>query len=209
MAAAVWAVAAVVAIIFGIPTLLTIAGIHVDAGLIVNSLAAMGAFSAAAVALWVATSDRRERQSQSDAADEAQAKLISVSSGVHHARDGLDILVRNVGERPIVDVEFVSLTISGHSLQLRPRIDKFSIVEKDAQFQFEPTGTDDPLAIALQSPEPFLRPGRPEPTIVQDSVFTATVQFCDLNGNVWQRSAQNHANDTREPHILGPVVRIR
>lgn len=64
--------------IFGQPTLLTIAGIHVDAELIVNGLAALGAFSAAAAAVWVATGDRRERQRERDAEDVAQAKMLVV-----------------------------------------------------------------------------------------------------------------------------------
>jgi predicted MFS family arabinose efflux permease len=34
---------------------------HIDAGLIVNALAAVGALSAAVAAVWVATRDRRER----------------------------------------------------------------------------------------------------------------------------------------------------
>jgi len=53
----VWALGVLVALIFGLPTLLTIEGVNVDIGLIVNALVAAGTFSAAAAAVWIATSD--------------------------------------------------------------------------------------------------------------------------------------------------------
>jgi len=46
------ALAVLVALIFGLPTLLTIEGVNVDIGLIVNALVAAGTFSAAAAAVW-------------------------------------------------------------------------------------------------------------------------------------------------------------
>ena len=76
----VWSVAVLVAVLLGLPTLLTVAGVHVDAGLIVNALAAAGAFSAALAAVGIATSDRRERARERDAEDDVQAKLVVVQA---------------------------------------------------------------------------------------------------------------------------------
>jgi hypothetical protein len=50
VAVVVWSVALLVAVLLGLPTLLTVAGVHVDAGLIVNALAAAAALAAAVIA---------------------------------------------------------------------------------------------------------------------------------------------------------------
>jgi membrane associated rhomboid family serine protease len=75
-AVTVWSVALLVGVLLGLTMLLTDMGVDVDAGLIVNALAAAGAFSAAAAAVWIATSDRRDRKHERDAADHAQARLV-------------------------------------------------------------------------------------------------------------------------------------
>jgi hypothetical protein len=76
VAVVVWSVAVLVAVFLGLPMLLMVVGVDVDAGLIVNALVAIGTFSAAAAAVWVATSDRRERKEERDAADDARARLV-------------------------------------------------------------------------------------------------------------------------------------
>jgi hypothetical protein len=97
----VWALAVLVALIFGLPTLLTIEGVNVDIGLIVNALVAAGTFSAAAAAVWVATSDRRVRKQERDAEDEAQAKPVVISAQCQENPLELQIRVVNYGTRAI------------------------------------------------------------------------------------------------------------
>lgn len=70
-----WSVAVLVAVLLGLPMLLTVMGVNVDAALIVNALAAFGTFSAAGAAVWVATSVPKRLR---DAADGTQARLVLV-----------------------------------------------------------------------------------------------------------------------------------
>jgi uncharacterized protein (DUF433 family) len=78
----VWGIAVLLGVFVGAPLLL---GMQIDVGLIVNALAAAGAFSAAVAAVWVATSDRRVRKrvrkKERDKADKAQAGLCASSWG--------------------------------------------------------------------------------------------------------------------------------
>ncbi len=55
VAVIVWGIAMLLGVFIGAPLLL---GMQVDVGLIINALAAMGAFGAAVAAVWVATGDR-------------------------------------------------------------------------------------------------------------------------------------------------------
>jgi hypothetical protein len=57
-----WATAAVVAVVFGLPVLVMVGGVHIDVGLTVNALAVIGSVGAASVALWIATRDRQDRE---------------------------------------------------------------------------------------------------------------------------------------------------
>lgn len=106
----VWSAAALVALILGLPTLLTMEGVHVDAGLIVGALAVIGAFTAAGTAAWVATSERRRSA-------KAQAQLVVLN--ITQARINpdvedsplqpvFDIQVDNYGELSILDVRLES-----------------------------------------------------------------------------------------------------
>lgn len=76
-------------------------------GIVVNALAALGSFSAAAVALWIATKDRRERERERAADAQAQANLVQVT--VRTGTSGRFIVnVTNHGSLPLLDVRFES-----------------------------------------------------------------------------------------------------
>lgn len=76
VAAIVWSAALIVALLVGLPALLTAQGVNINFALVISALSAAGSFTAAAVAVWIATTDRRQRKRERDAANEAQAKLV-------------------------------------------------------------------------------------------------------------------------------------
>ena len=86
---------------------------RVDAGVIFNALAAVGALSAAAAAVWIATRDRRERKQERDAADEAQAALV-IAQPFRSGRAGLGVAVQNYGTLSILQVTTVKLDVEGN-----------------------------------------------------------------------------------------------
>ncbi|WP_141681983.1 hypothetical protein [Mycobacterium malmoense] len=186
----VWSVAVLVALLFGLPTLLTMAGVHVDAGLIVNALSAIGAFSAAAVALWVATSDRRERQHERDAQDEAQAKLVIIAAECQQNPVELQIRVVNNSPRAIVDLTFVRIVVEGHNFDdLRPTTGPFPPVAGPGSFSayfFNPVaaayGPAHPYFIAIRG-----GPNGEARTITSSTRVTATVRWTDASGKTWER----------------------
>jgi hypothetical protein len=208
----VWIVAILVALIFGLPTLLMIEGIDVDAGLIVNILAAAGAFSAAAAAVWIATSDRRERRQEGRDADEAQARLVivepsRVAGGSSNMAPELAVLVKNYAALSVLDVTVVEFVISGHP-QLRPSMQPATLpvlepnrdAPAGALFSFSP-----PYLSPDDEDEKGLDPFKKafvgwrvrdfvkqewvvvdEPTITVDTILTATLRFRDGKGNRWE-----------------------
>jgi len=196
----VWLTATLVAVFIGLPAFLTAAGIEINATLIVSALAALGSFSASGVALWIATSDRRKRQRERDAEDEAQAKLVVVW-GLRLAGGGgpsaqLQVIVRNLGPRSIVDATFVDLFIEGHEhLHPSPTSDPVLPVVTaggDGNFMFKP---------ATDGADPYYRAvigkweGKPgggsdllvPPTIQDSTKMTATVRWTDASGKTWER----------------------
>jgi hypothetical protein len=89
---------------------------EVNLGLVISALSAIASTSGALIALWIATSDRQDRQHERDAADFAQAKLVTVNALVkrNNPPDGIEVYVFNFGTRAIVDVTFVRLVVKGH-----------------------------------------------------------------------------------------------
>lgn len=213
LVAIVWSAAALVALFVGLPALLTAAGVEIDAGLIVNALAATGSLSAAAVALWVATSDRRKRQRELDAEDEAQAKLVVVSAdryrlGMLQGKQ-LCLTVSNRSPRAIVDVAFVELLVDGHEhLNLYPTSDPTLpavIGGEDGEFIFAPAeqSENDPLYRALAG-QWERRPGGgsdriANPTIQATTKMTATVRWTDASGKTWQRRGSRPPTHQEKP----------
>jgi hypothetical protein len=134
--------------------------------------------AAAAVALWIATSDRKERKRERDAADEVQAKLVVVS-GVRLETLMLQMIVRNKGSHALVDVKFVSLVVAGHeNLDLSPTSDTVLPVVgpgEDGNFMINPDGLEPkhPFFIALRGSD---HPRR-SATIRPGVKMTATVRW--------------------------------
>jgi hypothetical protein len=157
LVAVVWSAAILVAVFIGLPALLVAGGVEINAGLVITALSAVGTFTAAGVALWVATNDRRTRMRDRDAEDEAQAKLVVVSAiRVNPGLSAqLQIIVRNLSPRAIVDATFVELTVAGHEqLHLSPTTDQILPVITsggDGNFMFEPQADEtDPLHRAVR-----------------------------------------------------------
>jgi hypothetical protein len=80
----------------------------VDWGLVVNAIAAVGAVSAAVVALTIATRDRREREQQRRKAAQAQAKLVLVNVKAPDGVACFGVEVCNYGSSAVLDVELDS-----------------------------------------------------------------------------------------------------
>lgn len=137
--------AMLIAVFLGLPLLLTLLGAHVDGGLIISVLVAVGAFSAAGAAVWVATSDRRERTKERDAADKAQAGLVRIRlrwqslGGTHLEGHALplgaartdpyaQVIVNNWGTLPIVDVKATRWEWEGHRAEFRNEPTQLDVV---------------------------------------------------------------------------------
>jgi hypothetical protein len=174
----VWAVAAVVGVLFGLPLLFTIVGFHVDAGLIVNALVAVGTFGAAAAAVWVAISGRRQLKDERDAADHAQARLVLVEVAHLPAETDIKVTVKNYGDRPILDVTYESVEVEGFpSAQFIRRLRWENVIKPNRDDPngavFQVRAADEPTQKILQS-------------IPIDTPLAATVCFTDANGKRWQ-----------------------
>ena len=169
--------------------------------------------------MWIATRDRQERERE--AGDFAQAKLVSLLT--HHYTDGtsrmLRIEVDNSGTRAIVDATFIRLEIENHeNLDPRPSTNPTLAAVRPAQpgvvYWFRPSDNpDDPVTLAFFGREV---PGDPyhelqvQPTVTPGTKFTATVQFTDANGNVWQKSGVSFSGpDVAESARQGQPVRLR
>jgi hypothetical protein len=206
--AVVWSTAALVAIFIGLPMLLAVLGVEVNVGLIVSALAACGSFTAAGVALWVATSDRRKRQHERDAEDEAQAKLVIVCPRRPLNPLELQILVTNYGTRAIVDLVFVGLVVEGHHFDdLHPTTGPFPVIAPPAAsvqlagplagsslFSFDPAiyGPTHPYYIAVRG-----GPNEEPQTITGSTMLTATIRWTDASGKTWERRGSAPADASR------------
>jgi hypothetical protein len=107
-AAIVWGIAVLIGVFIAAPLWF---GFDVDAGLIANALVALGTFAAAAAAVWVATTDRRERTQEREAQRLAQATLVLVKVRVPASQD-FEIVVENCGGRAVLDVAVESATFT-------------------------------------------------------------------------------------------------
>lgn len=141
-AAIVWAIAVLVGVFIVAPLWF---GFDVDAGLIANALVALGTFAAAAAAVWVATTDRRERARERDAEDTVQAKLVVVTPRRPTNPLEVPIQVVNHGTRAITDITFIDLAVEAHDLgELQPGVGPFPVVAASgggpSLFTFSPDG---------------------------------------------------------------------
>ena len=209
LVAIVWSAATLIALFVGLPALLTVAGVEINAGLIVNALAAAGAFSAAGTAAWIATSDRRERKKERDAEDEVQSKLVILQPACRDwdsqtaEMQRIEIPVTNHGTRAIVDVTFVRLTVEGHVFDdLRPTSEsRFPVVAPGGRVIFKlapPSQPETPLSQAL-------RGGRGVPRSIDGNTkMTAWVRWTDVNGKTWERRGSGPLLQLEQPVRIDP-----
>jgi len=136
VAVAVGMLGVILGIFVALPLMLAAAGVHVDwgvvAGLIINLLVAAGTFAAAGTAVWVATTDRRERQRERVADDATQARLVIVEAYCQENPLELQIKVTNNGARAIVALTFVQIEVEGHDLDLQPTAGPFPVIAPPA-----------------------------------------------------------------------------
>jgi hypothetical protein len=188
----VWAIAAAVGVFIGLPLLFTIVGFHIDAGLIVNALVAVGTFGAAAAAVWIATSDRRERTDERAAADHAQARLVIVDVVPVPITADVTVTVKNYGDHSILDVTYERVEAEDFpSAQFTPQLRWVNVIEPNRD---NPNGTlfhvrpaDEPTrGFMLGRWVPAQQGNDPRPTMALDTPLAATVRFTDAKGNHWQ-----------------------
>ncbi|WP_155769143.1 hypothetical protein [Mycobacterium asiaticum] len=210
LAIIVWSVAILVALFVGLPAFLTAADVQINASLIVSTLSALGSFTAAGIALWVATSGQRERQQERAAADEAQARLVIVQPASAYSPKSLLVIVQNFGTLAVVDVRLVRLEVVG-----RPDLDVVGRLwltravlqpQRDQGlgciFDCPPprNNPQDPYYVALNgdfeamqaSPEGitdsdvFENAAQREPSIDRSTLLRATVWFENASGSRWE-----------------------
>lgn len=215
VAVIVWGIAVLLGVFVAAPLVI---GMHLDAGLIVNALAAIGTFAAAAAAVWVATSDRRIRDRERDAEDTAQAKLVIVSARRPSNPLELQVQVVNHGTRAIVDLAVIGLVVESHDFgDLRPTLGPFPVIAPpfgssplgagplagSSLFTFSPEscGPTHPYYVALKG-----GPNGEPQTITETTRLTATVQWTDAHGKTWRRTGSGPANASKLE--LGTPVRM-
>lgn len=140
--------------------------------LIAYGLSAAGTFTAAAVAVLVATNDirarREERRQERDEADETQARLVIVQPSIdvnNPLRTEIVAVVSNFGTLAILDVVLIKLEALGHGPGSKAR-------------------TTIPAIPPNQQSE--LRRSFPRGSVPQNAEITATIQFTDANSNWWE-----------------------
>ncbi|WP_292990647.1 hypothetical protein [Mycobacterium sp.] len=215
-AATVLAIATFVGVFVAAPLWL---GYGVDVGLIVNALAAMGSISAAGAALWIATTDRQERKREHDAEDAAQARMVIISPRRPANPLELQVKIKNLGTRAIVNLRLVRITVQDHDFgNLEPTIGPFPVVASPAasnfaagplagssMFSFNPEayGPTHPYYVAVKG-----GPNGELPTITSDTQLTATVRWTDASGKIWERTGSGPADassaDLSEPIQVSP-----
>jgi len=164
-------------------------------GLVINAIAAAGAFSAAIVALSIATWDRRERSQERHDAARAQAKLILV----HVTADnmgfaGFGVEVRNYGSTAVLDVEVDSAgyaSAPGSKWRLRERSPQsFAVLDSNREPQsFFIEFVDDAGQSVITGKRDGL--GMWLSDNADPKQVTATVRFTDSQGNHWERSTNS------------------
>lgn len=185
VAAIVWAAAIFVGVLLGLPTLLSVLDLQINFGLIVSAMAAIGSLTAASVALWVATSDRRERQQERAAAAEAQAKFVIVAIGRYDRGPSgateYEIRCTNHGALPILDVRVESAKMRGFPRAHSPlsTFVKKLLPAGGADTSFMTSWVD-------ENGEPFPKNRDQQSINVVD--IEAFIRFLDANGNQWLRS---------------------
>jgi hypothetical protein len=173
-----------VAVFLGLPILLErVAGVNVnDAGLIINSLAAGGAVSAAVAAVWVATTDRQERADERKATDSAQANLVLVD--LAPLTSHITVTVKNYGDRPILDVTYENVSVKAFPpARFTPQQRDINVIvpnrDNSNGEMFEVHAADEPTREFMQRRFPPAMPPGQTPVAVP-------VRFTDANGNCWQ-----------------------
>lgn len=86
---------------------------HVELGDLADWLAAIGAFTAAGIALCIATRDRKDRAAERHEAQKIAARLVHVDVR-QIPKPALDVKVRNYGPLPALDVAIIDATWNEH-----------------------------------------------------------------------------------------------
>ncbi|ORV91188.1 hypothetical protein AWC11_11315 [Mycobacterium interjectum] len=157
----------------------------IDWGLVVNALAALGSIGAALAALYIATTDRKERKRERAAGAEAQAKLIVVKANLWNdigmEAPHYPVRCTNHGLLPILDVRLESAQMRGYP-DVKPTLSDSvrALLPGGGEYaSFDTSWADEQGA-------PFPKDGTPNHLNAVD--IEAAVSFSDVNGNRWLRS---------------------
>ncbi|MUL45159.1 hypothetical protein FZI85_06180 [Mycobacterium sp. CBMA293] len=189
------------AVVLSVSAVLHTSHWHVSA----DVLSAIGSFTAAGVALWVATRAERERRLERERAAVAQARLVQITASPA-AEDRLKINVDNFGREPILDVEFIEARIftdSGHRFTTGIRaLNRLPIMPPRDK------PVDNLLREGTWAPDDFRTVDgdlwRRDDAIIYVEV---RVKFTDADGQRWLVSI--HADPVREIPIPSPPGVLR
>ncbi len=203
----VWSVAVLVAVFLGLPILLRVAGVNVnDAGLIINSLAAGGAFTAAAAAVGVAISGRRQQKDERYAADRAQARLVLVDAVPLTSH--ITVTVKNYGDRPILDVAYENVQLRAFpSARFKPQQHDVNVLVPNRD---NPNGQTFLVHAADEPTQEFMQSRFPPAMPPGQTPVAATVRFTDATGNCWRTAFELQGREaTRGDGSLTTVGSMR
>ncbi|WP_261880423.1 hypothetical protein [Mycobacterium marinum] len=156
----------------------------VDWKLVISALAAFGSISAALAALYIATSDRRDRKREREAADEAQARLVVVNVGIpwHYGMKPHEFPIQctNFSAAAVLDVKLESARMRAFS-HARPTLSGYvqQVLSNDGKLASFNTSWVD------ATKEPFPSDAGQG---VADVDIEAYVSFEDARGNRWRKA---------------------
>jgi hypothetical protein len=185
--------ASLAALGLGIAALMHTAGWHINA----NAVSAAGSFTAALVALAIATWGWVERKQERDRADKAQAAMVIVEPVQVGGPVALGAFVQNFGALPVLNVSLAKLDIAG-----QPDVDP----GRSGTVAFIQAYRDDKRGCWLECKPPN---DAAAPAVDQTTRLTATVWFEDAKGNRWESIFESlAANRSRQLIEIGSPRRI-
>jgi hypothetical protein len=163
-------------------------------GIIVNGLAALGSIGAAFAALFIATRDRRERNRERNAADEAQANLLIIEATDSNG-PGFSVAVTNYGTRAVLNVEFDSATydlVPDATPDLRSFDELLPVLDADRKpYRFWVGFLDEAGESIITGRTDEL--GNWHSDNAELSQVNLTIRWLDADGNRWKRSNRGSA----------------
>jgi hypothetical protein len=168
-------------------------------------LGALGSFAAAAAALWIATTDRRVRERELLAADEAQARLVIVQPQTSRHSGGLrySMLFHNYGSRPILNVRLAKIELRAYPDAVAAYEDRTDLLVRAEEatgsplVSFSDVGGSPLPAPVMTADQQIQWPDTNELGLV------GWIAFSDAMGNRWAKSNTDELRRIRTDDELG------